>query len=185
MMLKRMKLFAVACLAVFSLSACSLIFGGGSYEPTLVQGETAPDVTIVNEAGEKVKLSDYAGKKVYLNVWASRCGPCKKELPELEKVYQSLKDKDDVVFLSLASPNDSQFANKKPADEEQATIVKTARDAGTTYPLVFDTEDNVLNTYGVRAFPTHIVINSDGTVASTFAGQVTEETLTKLIETAH
>lgn len=45
-------------------------------------------------------------EKVYINFWATWCGPCIREIPELEEVYQEYKDKDDFVFLSITSPND-------------------------------------------------------------------------------
>ena len=55
------------------------------------------DFSAMDKDGNTVKLSDYKGKKVYINVWASWCGPCVREMPELEKAYQKLKDKEDVI----------------------------------------------------------------------------------------
>ena len=92
------------------------------------------DFTAMDKDGKTVKLSDFKGKKVYINMWASWCGPCMREIPELEKTYQKLKDNKDIVFLSMTS------------------------------------------------FPTHIFINSDGTIGNRIAGAVTEESLTKEIE---
>ena len=67
----------------------------------------AYDFTAMDKDGKTVKLSDFKGKKVYINMWASWCGPCMREIPELEKTYQKLKDNKEIVFLSMTSPNEA------------------------------------------------------------------------------
>ena len=119
------------------------------------------DFTAMDKDGKTVKLSDFKGKKVYINMWASWCGPCMREIPELEKTYQKLKNNKDVVFLSMTSPNDSEFKNQSPQDKGN---------------------DRFIINYAIRSFPTHIFINSDGTIGNRIAGGVTEELLTKEIE---
>ena len=110
----------------------------------------------MDKDGNTVKLSDYKGKKVYINVWASWCGPCVREMPELEKAYQKLKDKEDVVFLSITSPSDDVFKNQSPQDKDKATILAKAKELGVTYPVLFDVNDRFLVNYTIRSFPTHI-----------------------------
>ena len=73
---------------------------------TLQVGDLAPQFTLLNQDNQPISLSDFKGKKVYINVWASWCGPCLREIPELEKVYQKVKAREDIVFLSITSPND-------------------------------------------------------------------------------
>ena len=121
--------------------------------------------------------SDYKGKKVYINVWASWCGPCVREMPELEKAYQKLKDKEDVVFLSITSPSDDVFKNQSPQDKDKATILAKAQELGVTYPVLFDVNDRFLVNYTIRSFPTHIFINSDGTISNQISGALTESAL--------
>ena len=135
------------------------------------------DFSAMDKDGNTVKLSDYKGKKVYINVWASWCGPCIREMPELEKVYQKLKDKEDVVFLSITSPSDDEFKNQSPQDKDKATILAKAKELGVTYPVLFDVNDRFLINYTVRSFPTHVFINSDGTIANKVSGAVTESAL--------
>ena len=135
------------------------------------------DFSAIDKDGKTVKLSDYKGKKVYINVWASWCGPCIREMPELEKVYQKLKDKEDVVFLSITSPSDDEFKNQSPQDKDKATILAKAKELGVTYPVLFDVNDRFLINYTVRSFPTHVFINSDGTIANKVSGAVTESAL--------
>ena len=140
------------------------------------------DFTAMDKDGKTVKLSDFKGKKVYINMWASWCGPCMREIPELEKTYQKLKNNKDVVFLSMTSPNDSEFKNQSPQDKGKAVILNKAKELGVTYPVLFDVNDRFIINYAIRSFPTHIFINSDGTIGNRIAGGVTEELLTKEIE---
>ena len=138
--------------------------------------------TAMDKDGKTVKLSDFKGKKVYINMWASWCGPCMREIPELEKVYQKYKDNKDIVFLSMTSPNDAEFKNQSPQDKSKDVILKKAKELGATYPVLFDVNDRFIINYAIRSFPTHIFINSDGTIGNRIAGGVTEELLTKEIE---
>ena len=140
------------------------------------------DFTAMDKDGKTVKLSDFKGKKVYINMWASWCGPCMREIPELEKTYQKLKDNKDIVFLSMTSPNDAEFKNQSPQDKGKDVILNKAKELGVTYPILFDVNDRFIINYAIRSFPTHIFINSDGTIGNRIAGGVTEELLTKEIE---
>ena len=140
------------------------------------------DFTAMDKDGKTVKLSDFKGKKVYINMWASWCGPCMREIPELEKTYQKLKDNKDIVFLSMTSPNDKEFKNQSPQDKGKDVILNKAKELGVTYPVLFDVNDRFIINYAIRSFPTHIFINSDGTIGNRIAGGVTEESLTKEIE---
>ena len=142
----------------------------------------AYDFTAMDKDGKTVKLSDFKGKKVYINMWASWCGPCMREIPELEKVYQKYKNNKDIVFLSMTSPNDAEFKNQSPQDKSKDVILKKAKELGATYPVLFDVNDRFIINYAIRSFPTHILINSDGTFETRIAGAVTEESLTKEIE---
>lgn len=140
------------------------------------------DFTAMDKDGKTVKLSDFKGEKVYINMWASWCGPCMREIPELEKTYQKLKNNKDIVFLSMTSPNDSEFKNQSPQDKGKDVILNKAKELGVTYPVLFDVNDRFIINYAIRSFPTHIFINSDGTIGNRIAGGVTEELLTKEIE---
>ncbi|WP_314407183.1 TlpA disulfide reductase family protein [uncultured Gemella sp.] len=153
---------------------------------TTSSSETKPtqafDFTAMDKDGKTVKLSNFKGKKVYINMWASWCGPCMREIPELEKVYQKYKNNKDYVFLSMTSPNDAEFKNQSPQDKSKDVILKKAKELGATYPVLFDVNDRFIINYAIRSFPTHILINSDGTFETRIAGSVNEETLTKELE---
>lgn len=132
--------------------------------------------------GNDVKLSDFKGKKIYINIWASWCGPCIREIPELEKVYQEIKNNEDIVFISITSPSDAAFENMNSADETKKVILDKANELGVTYPVLFDFQDKVFTNYSVRAFPTHIFINSDGTINAQIPGMMNEKTLSEYIK---
>lgn len=181
-MLKSLKTIVFIGLCLMTLSGCSLMKGQVDQQPALTQGQAIPDVTLTNQDGQTVSLKDYAGKTVYINVWASWCGPCKHEFPELESLYQDYKAREDVVFLSITSPNDTEFGNKTPADESKDTILKTAKEGKISYPILFDTKDSFMSAFGIRAFPTHIIIASDGTISNITLGGATKNQLSQLLE---
>ena len=64
-------------------------------------GDTPPDFELATLSGELVRLSDYKGKKVILNFWASWCGPCKAEMPHMEKYYKKNKDAENVEIIAV------------------------------------------------------------------------------------
>ncbi|QWQ39570.1 TlpA disulfide reductase family protein [Gemella sp. zg-570] len=131
--------------------------------------------------GNEVKLSDFKGKKVYINMWASWCGSCIKEIPELEEVYQKLKNKDDVVLLSMTSPSDAEFKNVNAQDNKKDVILDRVKSLGISYPVLFDYNGRFIINYAIRSFPTHIFINSDGTINYQFPGSINKEILEKNI----
>ena len=189
--MKKLTILSVTLLSsALILSACSS--ASDKKEETNKQTSTSSssetkatqafDFTAMDKDGKTVKLSDFKGKKVYINMWASWCGPCMREIPELEKVYQKYKNNKDIVFLSMTSPNDAEFKNQSPQDKSKDVILKKAKELGVTYPVLFDVNDRFIINYAIRSFPTHILINSDGTFETRIAGAVTEESLTKEIE---
>ncbi|GGE29501.1 TlpA family protein disulfide reductase [Streptococcus himalayensis] len=174
--MKKGMIYIGLSLSLLTLAACGEMRGTNHSDSPAVQqmvGKEAPAFTIKDKDGKDVSLADFKGKKVYLNLWASWCGPCKQEIPELEKVYQGLKEKDDLVFLSVVSTAEKEFENERPAEQAKEPILEAAAELGITYPVLFDTKDQVFKSYQVRAFPTHIFINRDGTIAQKFEGAMT------------
>ncbi|KZM63427.1 TlpA family protein disulfide reductase [Streptococcus mutans] len=154
-------------------------FAQGKTSSKIVQTakNSAPAFKLKNKKGKTVSLSTYKGKKVYINVWATWCGPCMREIPDLEKIYQTYKHKKDFVFLSVTSPNDSKYKNSDPIDKDKGTILSKAKDKGITYPILYDYQDNFAQAYGIRSIPTHIFINSDGSLSEKIAGGLDEDSL--------
>ena len=123
-----------------------------------VKGVPAPDFTLVSLDGNKVKLSDYRGKAVLLNFWATWCAPCKVEMPwfaDLQKQYGP----DGFAVLGVAMD-----------DSKPETIAKFASDMGVNYPVLLGT-DKVSDDYGdVQYLPTTFYIGRDGVVQDKMVG---------------
>jgi peroxiredoxin len=123
-----------------------------------VQGAKAPDFELASLDGHKVKLSDYRGKAVLLNFWATWCPPCKIEMPwfvELQKQYA----KDGLVVIGVAMD-----------DSEPQKISEFAHEMGLNYPVLLGT-DQVSDDYGnVQYLPTTFYIDRDGRIVSKAAG---------------
>ena len=93
--LKRMKIIIVLLLAVFVLTACDNTSSTSTAEKPAAKegliGKTAPDFTLTDMAGQQVSLSQYRGKVVILNFWATWCPPCREEMPSMEALYQKIR----------------------------------------------------------------------------------------------
>lgn len=136
---------------------------------TVVQ---ADDFNIYDSEMNKVKLSDYFGKPIIINFWASWCGPCKSELPAFNSLYE--KYKDDVVFLMI-NLTDGQR-------DTESSIKKFVSDNGYNFPVYYDIEYDASNTYGVRSIPQTVFINADGSLYDTRVGAMSEVVLENYIK---
>lgn len=176
------KIYVLLFLSLI-LGGCSLLFRSTGPAPTsLVAGQTVQlDFPVKDREGNDLVLSDYKGKKIYINFWATWCGPCLREIPELEEVYQEYKDNEGYVFLSLTAPNDRDYGNTT-ADTDTGQILAKAEELGISYPVLFDYKNQAASQFGLAAFPTHIFINSDGKLSVAYIGQVQKEKLIELLE---
>ena len=136
----------------------------------------APDFTLQDQYGQEHTLSDYQGKVVFLNFWATWCPPCRAEMPDIEKLYQEYAAQDDpeVIILGVASPNVGQ----EGSTEDIAAFLS---ENGYTYPVVMDTDGALLRTYGISAFPTTFMIDRDGNLFGYVAGSLPEESMRDII----
>ncbi len=132
----------------------------------------APDFTVFDDEGKEVKLSDYFGKPIVLNFWASWCPPCKSEMPHFNKVYNELKD--EIVFLMV----DLVDGQKETEEKGKKYIANN----GFTFPVLYDLEQDAAYTYGIRSIPTTIFINKDGDIVTGAEGAINEDILLKGIE---
>ena len=117
-------------------------------------GLTAPDFTLKDLNGTIVNLSDFRGKPVYLNFWASWCPPCKVEIPEIQKFYQQNKDKVAVLAVDL-------MFNDKLSD-----VNAILKENNANFPVLLDTNANssVANTYQVYGIPESFFIDKNGVI---------------------
>ncbi len=112
--------------------------------------QLAPDFTLPDFKQSTVRLSDYRGKLVLLNFWASFCAPCRREMPGLENLWQHYRSK-GLVVLALSADRD----NLKQVE----TFIKEGK---YNFPILLDTEGDVRKKYEIRALPTTYLIGRDG-----------------------
>ncbi|GIP56342.1 TlpA disulfide reductase family protein [Paenibacillus sp. FSL W8-0186] len=125
-------------------------------------GNRAPDFTLYNLDGNEVKLSDYRGKTVLLNFWASWCPPCRLEMPHMEKFYAKYADKDAVVLA----------VNMTHLEEGKEHVKSFLKDLGLTFPHALDETGRITDQYQVIAYPTTYVLNAKGVITQRFQGAI-------------
>ena len=127
----------------------------------------APDFTVYDGQGNEVKLSDYFGKPIVLNFWASWCGPCKMEMPDFNEKSQELADK--VQFLMVNMTDGSR--------ETVETASAFIQEQGYTFPVLFDTASDAAYTYGVYYLPTTFFIDAEGYAVAQTTSAIDMDTL--------
>ncbi len=134
-------------------------------EDAEAQRTAAPDFTAYDADGNAVQLSDYFGKPLVLNFWASWCGPCKSEMPAFQQAYEQ---EDGVQFL---------LVNMTGGRETQADAEALLAQEGYTFPVLFDLDLDAAMTYGVAALPTTYFLDAEGNLVAWAQGAINEQTL--------
>ena len=116
------------------------------------KGSEAPDFTVYDQEGNAHKLSDFRGKPVLLNFWASWCGPCQMEMPDFQKFYESHGDKVHFIIVNLTD-------GQQETVETASTFVA---EKGYTFPVYYDTDIDAAAKYGVSAVPVSYFIDAEG-----------------------
>ena len=129
-------------------------------------GFQAPEISLRTFDGEEISLSDYRGKPVIVNFWASWCPPCRAEMPALEKTYVEYRDK-DLVILGI---------NGLYQDSRQA-VAKFTGDYGLSFPILADEQGMASKAYQVSALPTTFFIDANGIIQDIVIGGPMAEAL--------
>jgi cytochrome c biogenesis protein CcdA/peroxiredoxin len=134
-------------------------------------GNLAPDFSVITIDGETIRLSELQGKVVLINFWGTWCGPCRREMPDLQALYAQYGDL-DFVIVALA------------VRDKQEAVEAFREEFGITFDLALDEQNTVTNLYGVTGQPSTFVINRDGTIASRYYSVISEDDLAPVLETA-
>ena len=127
-------------------------------------GESAPDFTLVDMEGNQVTLSDFRGKTVFVNFWATWCPPCRAEMPEMETVYQEYKGKGVVVIgVDILEPED--------------VVRQFVEQGGYSWTFVLDTSGEVSANYEVATIPTSFFIDQEGIIQAVNIGAMTKRAM--------
>ena len=136
----------------------------------------APDFTLTDQYGETHTLSDYQGQTVFLNFWATWCGPCKMEMPDIQALYEAWDENaGDLVVLGVAGPNIGQEGSAED-------IAAFLEENGYTYPVVMDDTGALFYQYGISAYPTTFMIDTEGNVFGYVQGAVSREVMDDIIQ---
>ena len=139
-------------------------------EVGLEKGNLAPDFELETVDGETVKLSDFRGKKVLLNFWATWCPPCRAEMPDMQKYHE---EHDEGVILAV---------NLTETENSPRNVDKFLEEYGITFTVLEDTNTTVGNIYKAQALPTSYLINSEGKIHNIAVGPLNYELMVQEFE---
>jgi cytochrome c biogenesis protein CcmG/thiol:disulfide interchange protein DsbE len=130
----------------------------------------APEFALETLNGDKVKLSDYKGKLVFLNFWAVWCRHCVQEMPDLDSANTVFMEGDDAVILAI------------DVQESKDAVSEFMKEKGITLPILMDYDGQVAAAYGVTGLPTTYLIDRDGSIIGRKVGPMTETQIINLVE---
>jgi thiol-disulfide isomerase/thioredoxin len=161
-MKKRLIIFTV--LSILMVGTVSAVSIESLNEKFIAQGFAIPkealasiDFELENINGYKESLSDYQGKVVFLNFWATWCGPCRIEMPSMQELY----DEFNIDGLEIVAVN---------GGERQKTVVKFLEKNNLSFPVLLDEANMVSSIYGARSIPTTFIIDRNGDILSMTVG---------------
>ena len=140
---------------------------------TKAEYEPAPDFAVIDKYREEHRLSDFKGKPVVLNFWASWCSPCKMEMPDFNDAYKKLGDKVQFMMVNLSNGyNGEDFETAKAFMENQDY----------EFPVFYDVNEDAGNKYYTYSIPVTYFIDADGMLIAQARGAIDAETLQKGID---
>ena len=141
-------------------------------ESTQSQQYLAPDFTVYDAQGNPVRLSDYFGKPIVLNFWASWCGPCQREMPDFDEKYRELGDQVQFLMINMTDGN----------RETMETASNFIAQKGYSFPVFYDTQMEAAMTYGAYSLPITFFIDSNGNLITHAVGAINSKTLQRGID---
>ena len=149
-----MKRIIFAVLILWSI----VVVGCSRQEEPPVEGKTAPDFTLNDLAGRQVRLSDFRGKVVFLNFWATWCPPCREEIPSMVRLNQAMSGK---PFQMLAVSID---------EGGRDAVEGFFRNSGSVLPALLDTDQAIGKRYGTTGVPETFILDKKGVIVKKVVG---------------
>lgn len=143
-------------------------------------GSTLPpaiDFELKDQYGNTHRLSDYKGKTVFLNFWATWCPPCKAEMPDIQKLYETYDQEGEeaLIVLGVAAPGQWQ-------EQDEEGVKAFLEDKGYTYPVLMDSSGNTFLQYGISSYPTTFMIDRDGNVFGYVPGMLSFDMMESIVQ---
>lgn len=129
--------------------------------------DAAADFTVLDANGKQVKLSDYFGKPIVVNFWATWCPPCRAELPGFDAAAAEYDGQVQFMMIDLTD-------GSRETEDIAFTFME---ENGYSFPVYFDTELDAAYTYGVYSIPMTLFINADGSIRTSYIGAMQEDVL--------
>ena len=158
---------------ILSVSAFSYDLRNQSTETNVIvtlKDDKAPEFSLKSVDGKTVKLSDYKGKVVIIDFWATWCPPCRKGIPDLISIQNEFKDKVVIIGISL---------DREKTIKDVPGFVKNN---GINYPVVYGDDKVVIDYGGIQSIPTSFVVDKNGTVVDMHVGLVSKDTFVNKIK---
>jgi thiol-disulfide isomerase/thioredoxin len=143
--------------------------GCGGTRTGPMKGQRVPDASFVTMEGNRIRVSDFAGKPVVINFWATWCGPCKEEIPELQAAHEQYSASDGLTIIGVT-------------DEDPGVVEPFVADNGMTFPVAYDRIGVSGSRYRVQSIPTTLFVDSEGIVMERYTGSLGEGRLKLYIE---
>jgi len=131
--------------------------------------QMALDFTLTDLNGKQITLSELKGKNVFLNFFTTWCGPCKRELPEIQKIQEEYKDKDLLVYLINLN-------------EDEQTVKDYMEKNNYEFNILMDPNSDAGNLYRTTEIPTSLFINKEGKIVKRYSGQMTYAMVKDFVE---
>ncbi|MCJ7839421.1 thiol-disulfide oxidoreductase ResA [Lederbergia sp. NSJ-179] len=166
---RRLWIRTVILIVLFAAVAFTLYASLTKDKAKIAIGDKAPDFVLTDMEGNKHQLSEYRGKGVFINFWATWCKPCKVEMPDINSQYNDYKGQDVVVLgINMGDSNllINSFLDKHDLD----------------FPILKDKSKDVAGDYNIYKLPATVIIDSDGVIVDIVEGQLPEGRIKAMME---
>jgi peroxiredoxin len=162
----RSALLAILVIAIGYTIYNSIFEESGTY---IKKGDKAPNFVLTDLNGNRVELEDYRGKGVFLNFWGTWCKPCEREMPYMQRQYETYKEQG--VEILAVNVSETNVSVKNFADRYRLT-----------FPIPMDKQREVTKAYGIGPIPTTILIDKNGKVVGRTSESLSEKKIISFME---